>query len=534
MIDLSKAEKWHRKAWEALIKQATSDPYAKYAIYASRTLAVSHPEVYLIGDRWFYEGAHFIKGFGECYREPSSLAWRHMEYGRKFFRAGRDYTGVPNGRPFSFSEVRLDKYRPAPVHRLYPDPLISLVDHRLLPLAVSLKAEGRVVTPLELAEMYYFAAIEGGVDPDGLFLILCADESAYLWDGNALFSPETNGQVSQVSAPPVLIFNEKAVWHPTMGRDDRELSAKLDEVVTRLGPVPEPPTLTSAEDLVDGLRSASSLDNEEQRQLAALAAVRAVGWEFHPYFESWTRFVPEKDFQIDISRRLGFIREFNRLANSVSPATAFLAAVASSASSLEIQMRTLSYEYLLHTGIVREAEARGWKKAWRLEAWGHVWPCGLMEHTIDDAFRTRTGHCVSQAHMIGAVLEMLEVPHIVVNFDRGGVSEGVNHHFVLSLDGQFLIDDGIVNFKTMDPPTEDYGPLLSFSAQGEWARTVGDSLFGNIPSTRIAELVEEIEKALAGRFELRFFAKEGEKETLSKAEFLELLARQEVERCSLP
>ena len=126
------------------------------------------------------------------------------------------------------------------------------------------------------------------------------------------------------------------------------------------------------------------------------------------------------------------IREFDRRANAVSPAAAHLYAVAGDTASLEERMRRLSREYLIRTGVVREAEARGWKPAWRLESWGHVWPCGMMEHTIDDAFRSRTGHCVSQCHMIGAVLSLLDVPHVIVNFDRGGVKEGISHHFVLA------------------------------------------------------------------------------------------------------
>jgi hypothetical protein len=201
---------------------------------------------------------------------------------------------------------------------------------------------------------------------------------------------------------------------------------------------------------------------------------------------------------------------------------------------VEEQMRRLSQCYLMHTAVVREAPARGWKPAWRLESWGHLWPCGLMEHTIDDAFRSRTGHCVSQAHMLGGVLEMAGVPHVVVNFDRGGVKDGVNHHFILSRDGKFLVDDGIVNFRGIDPPTEDYGPLLSFTIQGEWASTVGDKLYGNIPSARVAEWIEVIDTALAGRFDLRFFADEAKRQVVGKDEFLRLLRGREVEIIGLP
>lgn len=531
MVDLKYAQDMHYQAWYTLLDQAGRDPHVKYGVYASRTLMVRHPEIYLMGDRWFYEGARYIKGFKECYREPSPLAWRHMEYGGKFFKAGRNYSGVPEGHPLSLREIRLDKYHLSITDRIYPDPILPQVDQRLLPLAVSLKAEGKVVTPLELVEMHYFRRLEEGAKPDELFMIYCADESAYLWDEGKLFSPSCNNYVSRISASPLLVFNERSVWHPLMDRDDRERDKKLGKVVSKLecanGSRTEPSPVVA--ELIPLLREVTSLDSDDQRLMAALASVRAVAWEFHPYFEPWTRFVPEDDFEIDISRRLCLIREFDRLANLLSPASAFLAAVSLSGSSLEEQMRILSEEYLIHTGVVREAEARGWKRPWRLEAWGHVWPCGLMEHTIDDAFRARTGHCVSQAHMIGAILELLDVPHVVVNFDRGGVAEGVNHHFVLSRDGRFLFDDGIVNFKGIDPPTEDYGPLLSFSAEGEWACTVGNRLYGNIPSARIEEWIEVIHTALAGRFQLRFFIEEEQGPIGDKEEFVKLLRQREVE-----
>ncbi len=125
--------------------------------------------------------------------------------------------------------------------------------------------------------------------------------------------------------------------------------------------------------------------------------------------------------------------------------------------------------------------------------------------------------------MIAGVLEMVDIPHVVVNFDRGGVKEGVNHHFVLSQDGSFLFDDGIVNFRKIDPPTEDYGPLLSFSIDGQWASTVGDKLYGNIPSERIAEKIVQISDALANRFELRFYEDEPHKKTVGQDDFIKLL-----------
>jgi len=531
-----RAHEMHRTAWEQLIERAKDNSYAKYGLYASRTLAVRHPEAYLIGDNWFYEGARSIKGFKESYDEPTALGWCHMKYGHEFFQKGEGYKGIEDGHPLSFTSLQLDKYRFTEARRIYPEPYFPLLDQRFGPLPLTLKTEGKVVTVLELAEIAYFQAKEAGTDSKQLFLVHCDNEEAYLLQEGELISIRTGHPVFSVEGNPVLIFNESAVWYPLMERDDRGASAPLAEAVKRLAT--GTPTLVGEEwehSLIAPLKAVTSLGNLDQLYMAALASVRAGGWRFHPYFDVWKRFVPDEDLDIDISRHLGIVREFDIRANSVSPATAYLWGVTGEDGSLEERMRRLSRRYLIDTAVVREAEAHGWKKAWRLESWGHLWPCGLMEHTIDDAFRSRTGHCVSQAHMIAGVLEMSDIPHVVVNFDRGGVTGGVNHHFVLSQDGSFLFDDGIVNFRGIDVPTEDYGPLLSFTADGEWASTtVSNKLYGNISSTRLAKWIDLIDKALAGRFDLRFFANKEEKQVVNKDGFLSLLREQEVETVCVP
>lgn len=528
------AEAFHREAWECIAAAAGEDRQAVYGIYASRTLAVVHPEVYLRGDAWFAEGARQLNGFRECYDEPTALGWCHMEYGGEFFRKPEGYRGIANGRPLRLDDISLAEYRVVGADHIAPDPRFPFIDQRLGPLPVILKTEGKVVTSLELAEIAYFRSKENDADGDALFLIWCENGDGYLMKDGRLWDPQNGRSVESLSSSAILVFNERAVWYPMMGRDDRPQDPPLADAVASLGDGTGAVSLDEAEKaLVEHLRRVTGLDGDSQRRMAAIAGVRAGGWQFHPYFDAWKDLAPESDFEIDISRRLCIVREFDVWANRIAPATAYLAGIAG-VGTTEEKMRRLSREYLIRTGVVREAEARGWKPAWRLESWGHLWPCGLMEHTIDDAFRSRTGHCVSQSHMVAAVLEALDVPHIVVNFDRGGVTSEVNHHFVLSRDGTFLFDDGIVNYRGIDPQTEDYGPLLSFSAEGEWARTVGDGLYASIPSSRIAEWIEVIDRALSERFELRFYHSKGENEIVGKGEFLALLKEQEAELVGIP
>lgn len=522
----------HREAWESLISAAEENEYAHYAIYASRTLAVRHPDIYLRGDRWFYEGASRLAGFAECYEDPTALGWCHMEYGRPFFEGGADYAGIPGGEPLAFDSIELREYRLATPDRICVGPYEPLLDHRFGPMAVSLKTEGRVVTPLELAEIAYFSAIARGADSGRLFLVLAGDGSAYLLEGDRLLSMVTLTECERPTADACLVFNEYAAWHPLMGRDDSDL--KLQRAIGRLGGIMSLPGEHWVDDMIAKLQRASELTSDRQKGMAALAATRATGWRCHPYFDEWREFVPEDDFDISISRRLCIIRDFDRRANAVSPAAAHLYAITGEDGSMDERMRRLSREYLVRTAVVREAKARGWKQAWRLESWGHVWPCGLMEHTIDDAFRSRTGHCVSQCHMMGAVLSLLDVPHVIVNFDRGGVKEGISHHFVLSRDGSFLFDDGIVNLRGVDAETEDYGPLLSFSVNGEWARTVSSGIYGNVSSERLRVLLGVVSGAVADRFPLEFFADRKTREIASMDGFVQEVRDKGVEGVSLP
>ena len=531
----------HKESWEALVKAAGDGGYAKYALYATRSLAVSHPEVYLMGDRWFYQAASSLKGFDACYRDPTALGWLHMEYGEPFLMAPPDFEGIPDGEVLDFTGIDLHEYRPTAPDRILPGPYEPFVDYRLGPLAVTLKTEGRVVTELELAEIAYFQAIARGVKEAELFLVACVDGGGYLLEGDRLVSMTSGADVDAPAGSPYLIFNAESVWYPLMERDDSATSPALERAVNRLATPAGTPGLNPWEAaLVGALRTATELTSKEQRDMAAIAATRTTAWRCHPAYRAWLQFVPDSDFE-DISGHLCVVREFDRLANSVSPGAAYLYGFLTGEGTVEERVRRFCHEYLIRLGVVREAEKK-WKPAWRLEAWGHVWPCALMEHTIDDGFRARTGHCVSQAHMTGAVLEMAGIPHVVVNFARGGVTTGVNHHFVMSQDGTFVIDDGIPRFRNEEPSTsgkgprarKGWGPLLSFAVGGEWGRTDVTDVYGNVSAERMVELLRVCETAVAGRFGIELFRDKSCQEKQSLEEFLEALPQLDVHEVRLP
>jgi hypothetical protein len=75
-------------------------------------------------------------------------------------------------------------------------------------------------------------------------------------------------------------------------------------------------------------------------------------------------------------------------ANLLSPITSFLAA--------REDVDAISETWLdLTSAVVRQDGRR---------TWGHVWFCSLLEYQIDETFRTRAGHCVTQSNNLYAVL----------------------------------------------------------------------------------------------------------------------------------
>jgi hypothetical protein len=100
-----------------------------------------------------------------------------------------------------------------------------------------------------------------------------------------------------------------------------------------------------------------------------------------------------------------------------------------------------------------------------------------------------------------------------------------DHHFVYACDGQFVIDDGIVNYFAVDHPTTvDWGSLLSFSQDGRWAGTVAGQFYGNVSPQETIEVVREIDQMVGEKFEMRFLSfLEDEQTQISREDFVAYL-----------
>jgi hypothetical protein len=516
-LQVSTAAELHLSAWRRVLDMAAAGGLPKYGIYASRTLAVPQPDVYLRADALFWGLASTVRGFRDAY----PIRYAADMYMMQWFRALD--AGLPLGEPLTWDDIPAAEYSVVRARAAYPAgyPFLGFLDQRMAPLAVTLKTDGNLISGLERAEHEYFRALAHAADPARLFLVLCADESAYLAKEDTLVAMASLAEVTRVTSAPVLIFNQESVWYPLMGRDDRASAPGLAAVVARLGAEQRLPDMSAAEAaLAAELKLVAALDTPQQVDMAMLASLRGHGNVGDLYNQVWVRSVVPHDLDNHnvLSRRLGIIRECNRHASTLSPVSAYIAALVCTAPTQQIGLSLLSGEYLKHVGVVREDE-RGFKKPGRLEAWGHLWYCPLMEYTIDDSWRSGGGHCVSQSMNLSAALDLAGVDHYVTHFNRGGV-QSMDHHFVSSSDGEWVLDDAMLNFfATGAPKNGDWGCLLSFSKQGRWASLLADEYFGNIPPAEAMAEVERIEALVGGRFAFNFLKLEGD-QLLPKEEWL--------------
>lgn len=510
----------HKDAWEQVLSAAHDGAYQKYSLYTSRSLAVKHPEVYLTGDNLFWEMAHSTAGFHTAY-ETLYAADEYMMSLSDKRRTGQSIEGPP----LSLQKIDPREHAILDCRFLYPEgyPFFPLLDQRIAPLAVSLKAVGKRISPIEAAEQAYFREKEGGKETDDLYLMFCDDEGAYLCTGGVLWSMRDGERTKRPKGNPILIFNEEYVWYPLMGRDDTRKSKTLRTLVDTYPTRTELPSLTAWEkQVIRKLQDVTALRSDKQLTLGSLLSARAHGLPGDSLATTWTKILlPAKEFDRSLSRSMGVVRECNRFANYLSPVAAHLANVIKEAEEIETGIRSAAAEYLQYAGVVRQDD-RGWRKPGRLEAWGHLWCCGVMEYNIDDSYRSRGGHCVSQSINLSAVLDLAGVQNCVTHFETGMRR---THHFICSMDGDFVIDNGIVNYFAKDhEKTGDWGPLLSFSKQGNWASTVRGKVYGSLSPREILEALEEIKRCICGRFELRFLKDD---QVMSYDAFAEHLASEE-------
>jgi hypothetical protein len=454
----------HEAAWSAVIERAKADPYYRYAIYASRSLAVKHPEVYLKGDKLFIDLITSEIGYGKAY----SIKNVHDEY-----LYGRNMAGPP----FSFAQVDFNKYSRVKAEGLYPSgyPFLPYLDRRLLPIASTLKLAHNSLTELELAEQCYFSLREKSKASDP-YIIYCDDESAYVYDdarGRLIRMGDLKGDEAP-AGNPILIFNSENVWYPLMGRDDRSKDPILNDLISRYSRDIQLPKITEFESRsVSMLKKVTELGDSRQALMAKICAAHTEGARFSTFFKAWRELgIP--------TTALGLFQEIYRRANYLSPITAYLAWISEGCES-EAGLSAMTYEYLKYAATPGYSFAHG-----------HTWTCSLVGQTIDECYRTQAGHCVWQSASLAAVLDLLGVDNYIM---EGRDDGGTFHTTVYVPKYDLILNNGRIRERRTvlsRGPQGPYSAIRYISHGGKWANPVIGAYSGSLSPKEVADMLDHL------------------------------------------
>ena len=466
----------HRGAWSDVVETARIDRDFKFGIYASRVTAVRHPEIYLKADNCFLEAIKSNPGFKKVYFT------KDIHSPELFWKRQLEMTGPP----FSFDDVNFNDLRVKNNRDIYPDkfPFFPYLDRRLLPVASTLKTYENEVTEFEKAVIFYFKLKQHG--STNSFIIYCDNESAYVSYDNHLVKCSNLDEVTGTSSSPILIFNEDYVWYPLMDRDDTRKSPSLKQLVSTLSTKESLPRLTSyEEEVIRQIRQATNLESALAETTALLASMRGSGNVLDSFHPLWEKVLPKEDYRL--AESFALIKQFLMKANILSPVSAFLAARSIPGSGVE-RLWTLSREWIGRTA------TRNWPKTR-----DHLWWCSHVEYSIDETFRTRAGHCVTQSCNLSSVLSLAGIDHYVLEAGRPRDSE--THHYIFVPEVNAIIDDGriISSQNTVLYPRETItggflNVIIYLNHEGHWANIIRNNYSGNIPPVEAVEQASELAK----------------------------------------
>jgi len=462
----------HKDAWSDVVDNAKLHKDFKYGIYASRVITVKHPEIYLKADDSFSAAITSNPGFKKVYftkdiHSPDLFWKRQLEM---------------KGAPFSFGDVNFNDLRVKSNRNLYPDefPFFSYIDRRLLPIASTLKTFESEVTEFEKAAIFYFKLKQNG--STNAFIIYCDNESAYVAYDSHLVRCNNMEESAEISGNPILIFNEDFTWYPLMNRDDTSKSPRLNQLVSTCSTSKTMPTLTRyEEETVTKLQEATGIESPVAETFAVLSSMRSTGNVLDNFHPLWEKILP-KDFRL--AESFAIIKQFLMKGNLLSPVSAFLAARSKAGSGCQ-KLWTLSREWIGRTA------TKNWPKTR-----DHLWWCSHLEYSIDETFRTRAGHCVTQSCNISSALTLAGIDHYVL--EAGRIHDSETHHYIFVPEVDAIIDDGriISSQNTVLYPRETItggflNVIIYLCHQARWANIIRNNYSGNIPP---AEAVEEASK----------------------------------------
>ncbi len=442
----------HLREWSEAAASAASDSFDRYAFYMSRTLLVTHPEIYLRADRRFYRHVSTVPGYTNAFLEDDRESMEFLPHAQ-YYRSA----------PFSLDLFPWDATTTVTSYRcFYPDryPFLPYVDRRMLPLATTLKTSAKKISELEMASIRFLDRIDDMGSSDQVFVLYSEEGMAWVAAGAEIICAATGESVSRVPGKVILVMNDQVAWYPLMGRDDRDKSQHLSALVGRVASHGAVPTLTEDEQgLLEPVRKATALRGEKQEAMATIAAVRSTG-----RYTRWFDFHTLWDLAMPASRErawqyYGYLEQFMIRSNRLSPVTAFMAACASNAEGYS-KLLSIDREWIDLAALPN-----------RNYVWGHLWDECLVEYTVDESYRINSGHCMAQACIISACLDVAGVDNYLLEGEVPG-----SHHYVYVPDYEFTYDNG--KLQSSQNTIHWHGPrgnkvIARFHYKGKFSSPIG-------------------------------------------------------------
>lgn len=406
---LEREEELHFGAWQEIAEKATSMPKYKYALYASRSLAVKHPELYLQGDAIFNKLLVSLPNMALFYTT------RHRDPGVLDRELVQDFHTLPDLKKnrFDWGTFDLNAHNEVSYAELYGDAfLFPFLDLRLPLLGVSLLGWDYQATPLALAQMLYFQ-LAADKSNRATYLLVSEEGNAYV----ASFDRARNvrlfdhrGVEREPTENIVLIFNEQRVWYPLMERDDTKRDRNLKNLVAMYASnVPLPRLTKEEEQLVELLRESTGMGKrlDKQWMLVAASRLHTRSWgelgEIRKLYSQWSQ-IGSSHAPYLFTIELAFI---HRLSNKLSPAASHLAAQAALTydnhkspyynNRLDHTIAFLSRQYNRYMG-VSDAMFPWWYHS------------ELHFLNIDDSVLSKRANCIMISTNLAGILDLAQLP----------------------------------------------------------------------------------------------------------------------------
>lgn len=474
-LEYQKRLELHLKAWKKII--TSKNLTDQLGVYASRSLAVKHPHLYLQADLEFISEVEKIKGIDKAYESD--------------IRADlRIYLSLPHeeGNGFSFNLVNFDKLRVCKYEEILEKitgvkkenmALLPYFDVRVLPVKSTLKLYGmddptfnhvKPITSLELNFIRYIKMrLKSGYRADELYILYLENEDSFIYDAKRHILIDHYGKevkLKKIKISPVIIINENESYYPLMGTPIDMLSQKMKKIAKRFACV-EPALTFYEKELLPFLRKGLDLDTNDGYgdfiyDLAVIAAAHhSVGRRVRhsTYNDRWMRIFKKYFPEAQPIWRLAtcMVVEILKSANLLSPLVSYLSTVdqkfrRQEKVNLEGEQNLfkISREWLNMTSTIDPIRRRR-------STWGQLWFSNLTEYSIDETLRTRAGNCVSQSTNLYSILEFRhlfldkEKPlqfQLVFEIKRGFRKFVSSHHLVMAMNekspfNSIVFDDGV-------------------------------------------------------------------------------------------